>query len=94
MFNAVPSIAISLRPLMFARWVKSRWLTALAIASSCRHGCSDLARNQMIVNTSKSAINTAITRWTSTTVSMRISVVRSKLRYQLIKPGNKLADIR
>ncbi len=27
------SIAISLRPLMFARWVKSRWLTALAIAA-------------------------------------------------------------
>ena len=41
LFNAVPSIAISLRPLMFARWVKSRWLTALAIASSCRHGCSN-----------------------------------------------------
>ena len=51
---------------------------ALAIASSCRHGCSSRARNQIIVNTSKSAINTAITRWTSTTVSMRISVVRSK----------------
>jgi hypothetical protein len=42
--SAWPSIAISLRPLMCVRWVKSRAVTARAIASSCFHGFSSRAQ--------------------------------------------------
>ncbi len=40
---------------MCARWVKSRWLTARAMLSSCFHGRSRRARSQMIVKISSSA---------------------------------------
>ena len=60
--SAWPSIAISLRPLMWVRWVKSRAVTARAIASSCFHGLSRRARSQTMVKISSSAIKAAIAR--------------------------------
>ena len=60
--SASPSIAISLRPLMCVRWVKSRCVTARAIARSCFQGLSNRARSQITVKISSKPINSAIAR--------------------------------